>query len=511
MSGLSMERASAAASAHSAPADGRLRLARVVGVGVVAASALTHEYGSGIALITPNTVGAYPRVEWLVPLAMFVCGMLLLPKTALFARFSRSLPYAGSMYTWVGRTVSLPVGFVVMFLFWVGLAGAMGVISYSFATFLSHTFAVAGWGGAAWLDSDAGHLVLGLAAIWFFVAVNAFGVRSYGSWVKVLAVLVVVLSAVVVVYGFTGSSTRFVEQAAAQSHVHLAEPGSHPGPSLHAFFQVAAVLVFAYAGLAGAPALGGEAKDGNTVSRGVWAGWGAAVVLYTAVTAAVFAVAPWWAVSALVQHDQASLATVPGIIGVVAPQVVAVGVNLVTAFVAAKTINPELLVLSRTLFGWAQDHAVPPAFGRVSSRKVPVVALVTSAAVGSAFLVQTVVEGFTVGVVIRSLSVLLVSAAVAVGLLNVRFGQRRRFAGKPWAEALAHGPGIVFAAVLMIVVTAVFLSSVVHTAGAALYLQPWFEMLIAMAIGGVLWLDAARRARRRGVDLRVLAGEPPLE
>lgn len=490
---------------------GRRQLARVVGLGVVTASALTHEYGSGVALVTPNTVGVYPRVEGLVPLAMVVCGLLLVPKTALFARFSRTMPNAGSMYTWVARTVSLPAGFIVMFLFWVGLAGAMGVLSFSFGTFLSQAFAVAGWGGAAWMDGKAGHLVLGLAAIWFFFVVNAMGVRSYGAWVKALMVVVVALSIVVIVYGFGSSSSHFVALASSQSHLHLAKPAHTPGPTLHAFFQVAAVLVFAYAGLAGAPSLGGEARDGQTVARGVWMGWGAALVLYGLVTAAVFSVAPWWAVSSLVTHGQTSLATVPGLIGVVAPHAMAVAVNLVTALVAAKTLNPEMLVLSRTLFGWAEDHTVPAVFGRLSPRQVPVVALFTSALVGSAFLVQTVLEGFTLGVALRSLSVLLISAAVAVGLLNIRYGQRRRFADKPWAQTVAHGPWIVLAAVAMIVVTGIFLYSVVYTPGAALYLQPWFEMLIALAIGAALWLAAVARSHRTAIDLGAVAAEPPVQ
>jgi amino acid transporter len=475
------------------------------------ASALTHEFGSGIALVAPNTVGTYPGVKNLVPLAMVVCGVLLLPKTALFARFSRHMPRAGSFYTWIGRTLSPPVAFILTFLYWVGLAGAMGVISFSFATFLSQTFAVAGWSGATWIGGNAGHLVLGLAVIWLFVAINARGVHFYGFWAQVLMGLVLLLSIVVIGYGFGSSSSRFVALVASQSHTSLAAPTHSSGASLHAFFQVAAVLVFAYAGLEGAPSLGGEVKDGRTISHGVWLAWGWALLLYALITLAIFSVAPWWAVSTLVQHGQTSLATVPGLIGVVAPHVIAVGVNLVTAIVAAKTINPELLVLSRTLFGLTEDHLVPDIFGHVSRHKVPIVALVTSGLAGSVFLVQTVLEGFTLGVAVRSLSVLVVAAAVAVGLLNVRYGQQRRFAGKPWAVAVVSGPGIVVAAVAMIAVAALFIYSVIYTAGDALYLQPWFETALALAVGAVLWLAARWHARRHGLDLAALAAQLPPE
>jgi amino acid transporter len=96
-------------------------LAKVVGVAVIVASALSQEYGSGINFVLTSSLGTYPKVTYLVPLAMVAAGILLLPKVILFMRFSRVIPRAGSTYVWLTRSLSLPVGFVVAFLWFIGV------------------------------------------------------------------------------------------------------------------------------------------------------------------------------------------------------------------------------------------------------------------------------------------------------------------------------------------------------------------------------------------------------
>jgi amino acid transporter len=84
----------AAAPAHD------LRLAKVLGVLAVTASAVAAEYGAGINFVSTQSLGVYPGIHGLVPLAMFVTGILMLPKTYLFVVFSRVMPRAGSKYVW---------------------------------------------------------------------------------------------------------------------------------------------------------------------------------------------------------------------------------------------------------------------------------------------------------------------------------------------------------------------------------------------------------------------------
>ena len=55
----------------------------------ITASAVSAEYGSGINYVSVQSLSVYPDVKGLVPLAMFVCGIAMLPKAYLIAAFSR--------------------------------------------------------------------------------------------------------------------------------------------------------------------------------------------------------------------------------------------------------------------------------------------------------------------------------------------------------------------------------------------------------------------------------------
>jgi amino acid transporter len=494
------------------PRSDRLRLAKVVGVGAVMASAVAQEFGAGITFVAPQSVGVYPGVQGLVPLAILLTGLALFPKTTLFMRFSAAMPTAGSTYGWMSRTLSVPISFVVTILFWVGLAGAIGVVAFTFVTFLGQAFESAGWAGADWLQTQAGELVVGLAAIWAMFAVQARSVTSYSVTVRILLVVVVITSVVVALYGFLTPSSEFVSAAADQTNLKLAPPAGGGGPSLGDFLSVCSVVVFAYGGLAAGPSLGGEAREASsTVPRGTFLGWVSAVVLYSVVTLAIFTLAPWWAIVDLVNGGKDGLTTMPGVVAVVASSAVGTILNLVVAAIVCKTLAPQLMSCSRTLFALAQDHLLPEPLTGTSARKSPVVALVLTAVAGSAFLVQTVLAGFTVGVVVRSISLLVVLTAVSLGVLNIRWFQRRRFEGVGWAQDVGRGTWIVVAAVLSIVVSVVLVKSALIVPGDSLGLQPWFQMLIVLAIAIALWLWASARSRARGIDLGRVAEEPPAE
>src|SRR6185312_16542632 len=63
-------------------------LVRTLGAAVVALSAVAQEYGSGINFVMPHSLESYPAAEGLVPLAMLVAGLVLIPQVVLFARYS---------------------------------------------------------------------------------------------------------------------------------------------------------------------------------------------------------------------------------------------------------------------------------------------------------------------------------------------------------------------------------------------------------------------------------------
>lgn len=487
------------------------RLAKVVGVATVIASAVSNEYGSGVNFVAPQSVGVYPQIENLVPLAMFATGIVLLPKVFLFMRFSKHMPTSGSTYAWTSRTLSLPVAFITTIIWLLGMSGAVGVISFTFGTFLGQAFSAAGWPGATILLGKPGHVIIGLAAIWAIFGLHASGVRSYSIFVRVLLGLIAISAVTMAIYGFVTPPEHFVSLAQAKTHLSLAKPsGTHS--SFGAFLSVMTLLVFSYGGINSAPTLGGESRNSQySMPRGIFFAWAVAIVLYTMVTLALFHVVPWWTVPQLVGAGFTSLVTVPGLIGVIAPKAISVAFSLLVAVIVGKTIAPQLMTLSRTLFALGQDHMLPDVFARTNSKKAPIVGLAVAALVGSGFLIEITLTGFSAGVIVRSVSILVTLAILGLGVLNVRFIQKAKFSDKPWAVATTQGWGPPVAAVLGIVVAAVLVHSVLTVAHKSIWYQPWFQTVLGLTVGVILYVWAVIRAKRQGINLGSVIAEAPLE
>ena len=490
--------------------DQQFRLAKSLGVVAIAASALTHEYGATINYAATNSLGVYPTVQDLVPWAMVAAGIALIPKVFLYARFSSVMPRAGSIYVWMGRSLSLRASFVLCFLDWVGLTAAMGFIAYVFGTFLGQALIGAGVAGGAWLLTPVGHLLAGAALLWFFYAAHVRGVHIYGRLVTTLAILIVAAVVVIVFYGFSIDAATFLGLAKAKTGIDLQPPANPGPPSSSAFIAVTFLFIAAYGGLTGAPALGGEARDATrTVPRGLWLGWLSALILYTAVAAALFHAVPWWATLGLIHGKASALATAPGLISVVAPPIIGTILNLAVAIIVGKTAMPQMMVASRLIFGFAQDHIMPPTFLHTSPGKAPDHALLLSAIVATAFLLQSIFGGWAIGIVIRSFTVLLMLAFLALGTLNLRFNAR--FRGIDWAEAICAGPVMIIMAVLSIAIAVFLLYGGLIVPKTPWFLQPLFQGFVAACIALLIFGSAARRARGNSVVLTQVATELPRE
>ena len=489
----------------------QFRLAKSLGVMAIAASALTHEYGATINYVSTNSLSLYPDIQDLVPWAMLVAGLLLIPKVFLYMRFSRVMSRAGSVYVWMSRAFSLPVSFTLCFLDWVSLTAAMGFIAFVFGTFLGQAFVSAGVPAGAWLMTSVGHLIFGAIVLWLFFLAHLIGVHIYGRLVVTLAGLIFAAVVVIVGYGFATSPETFVQLASAQTNVALQAPASPGSPTISAFVSVTFLFIAAYGGLTGAPALGGEARDASkTVPQGLLLGWFSALVLYTLVSAALFHAVPWWATLGLINGKASGLATVPGLISVVAPKIVGTVLNFAVAIIVGKTAIPQMMVSSRLIFGFAQDHVMPATFLHTSRWKTPDHALLLSAGVATLFLVQSCFGGWAIGIVIRAFIVLLMLIFVALGALNVCFN--RRFRETPWAAQFRSGELLVAVmAVAAIAISLVLLYGGAVVPNTAWYLQPLFQGAIAAGIAVLVLRSAQQRARAHGTELHQVATGLPLE
>ena len=170
-----------------------------------------------------QSLSVYPVVKGLVPLAMFVCGVAMLPKAHLFAAFSRVMPRASSKHFWLARSLGLPARFLITFFYRATGPAGLGFLGYAFI-FLGQAVLPISPALGHFLLSHIGHLLSGLA-------------------------------------GFPDTAGHVCGSRSDVAKVQFTPPAETAPASLFHFISVTSLFVFAYAGLGAGPALGGEVRQ----------------------------------------------------------------------------------------------------------------------------------------------------------------------------------------------------------------------------------------------------------
>ncbi|HEX5460096.1 MAG TPA: APC family permease [Steroidobacteraceae bacterium] len=481
-------------------------LVRAVGVVVVALSAVAQEYGSGINFVMPHSLETYPGAEGLVPLAMLVAGIVLIPQVVLFARYSIVMPRAGATYVWLTRGLGPYAGFAIAFLWFVGICGAIGFLAFATGTFLGDAAHASGF-ATQWFTTRTGHLVTGMAAIWLLTALHVSGVKNYGYLIYAAGVLVAVAAAIVIVAGFGADPARAVAKISTIAGIHATPRASHP--SIGAFVSVIGLFMFAYGGLDASTSLAGEVADARrNMPRGIVAGWAIALVLYTLVSYALFHAVPWWSALPIVKSGHGYLLTTPALVGMLTPPTVDIFLNVLVAIVVVKTIAPQLLDASRFIFAWAQDGFVPEGLAGTNAAHAPAAAVILSAILGSIFLLDAVFGGWQIGVALRAISIALVFGGLGLATMLLAWWPRWRRM-REFSLQCTHGAMVQVMAVCAVLIGVVLAASVIYTPGTAWYLQPWFQLTMATLLSLALAFRAHRRATSRHDDFCARFRTPP--
>lgn len=490
------------------PIHGDKGLVRTLGALVVALSAVAQEYGSGINFVMPRGLESYPGVEGLVPLAMLVAGLVLIPEVVLFVRYSAVMPRAGSTYVWLTRGLGPYAGFAIAFLWFVGLCGATGFLAFATGTFIGDAAHAMGM-ATPWFTTRGGHLVIGLATIGSIALLHVSGVKNYGRMIYAAGVLVAIAAALVIVTGF---ATTPEDAMARLADVVGFQPVPRPShPSWTAFLGVTALFLFAYGGLEASTSLGGEVADARrNMPRGIVAGWAIALVLYTLIAFALFHAVPWWSAASILESGHGYLLTTPALIGLLAPRAIAVFLNILVAIIVAKTIAPQLLDASRYLFAWAEDGFLPQRFATTNAAHAPAPAIVLAAGLSCLFLVDAVFGGWQIGVALRAVSIAIVFAALGLATALLAWWPRWRRA-RAFAADCTRGGFVRGIAVCAVVLGVVLIAAVVDTQGVAWYFQPWFQLAVAALAAVLLTMLADWHARRQGKDFFARFRIPPAQ
>src|SRR6266568_4626736 len=348
-------------------------LAMVVGIMV----------GSGI-FRTPGLVAAQLGRPWLTFVAWIAGGALALLGALCFAELATRHPAAGGKYVYVREAFGPRAGFVVG---WVeGLAiypAAIAVVAGEYTGRLAGLEA----GNTRWVGA-------GLAAL--FTAINLAGVAS-GRWVQnlVTGAKVLALAGVVVLAFALGGGVGW------HSTLPTAPTG---GATLVALALASQAVIWTYYGYLDVAKIAEEVVDpGRTLPRILLGGIGIAAALYLLLNASFFQVLPIDRIAA------SNLA--PG--DVAAELTGARGGTLVAALavlVVLASLNGNIFVTPRVIFGLAREGLGPSALALVNAGGTPWVAMLLVGAVaialaatgsfesllGLAITVILVIDSFTV-------------------------------------------------------------------------------------------------------------------
>ncbi len=312
-------------------------LAMVVGITI----------GSGI-FRTPGIVAARLGRPGLTFVAWVLGAVIALLGALCFAELTTRHPRAGGKYVYVREAFGSRAGFLVGWVESLGINGAaIAAIAVAAAEFLVR---LAGWPPplTPWLGA-------GLVAS--FTAINLVGVAS-GRWVQnvVTAAKVLALGGVVVLAFALGTGAGW----------HAALPGAPHGWGVWAAVAVASQpVMWTYYGYPDLAKIAEEVVDpSRTLPRIFLGGIALAAALYLLLNAAFLQVLPLpqIAASKLVAADVAT-----AILGAQGGAAVA-GLALL---VVLASLNGNVFVTPRVLFGLARDGLAPAALARVNSGGSP--------------------------------------------------------------------------------------------------------------------------------------------
>jgi amino acid transporter, AAT family len=255
-------------------------------------------------------------------------------------------------------------GFVVRYTYWAAQVIAIGGEAVAIAIYCQWWFP----GTPKWL------WVLGFGAALLYV--NARSVSSFGGveyWFAMIKVVAIVLFIILGAALLTGIGHH---PAIGLSNL-TAHGGFLPG-GWSAVWLAMVFVIFSFIGTEVVAVTAGEAKDpAVAVPSAMRRVVGRLIVFYLGSMFVLIAIVPWNKIEPGADVTASPFVKVFQLIGIPAA---AHAVNFVVITAAASSINCNLYLTARMLFSLARGGYAPAAWGRVSARGVPLVALLVSAA-----------------------------------------------------------------------------------------------------------------------------------
>jgi len=397
------------------------RLRRDIGFLTAMALVMGNMIGSGVFLLPSSLApfGGLAIAGWLVSAGGSLCLAFV------FARLAAMYPATGGPYAYTRKTFGDLCGFLVAWGYWISAWSTNSAIAVAFVGYLDPFI-------PGVVRSPILAALLAIATMWLVTIVNTRGVKGAGR-VQVVTTTLKLLPLVLVGVGglaFLDRSDFAIPPAAASS----------------AATQVVAVVtltLWAFLGLECATIPAGNVRDPErTIPRATLVGTAITALVYIVSTVGVMSVVP----AATLQQTTAPFADAArAMFGDSAAYLVAAG----AAISCFGALNGWVLVVGQLPMAAAADGLFPAAFGRISDRGTPTLAMLISCALSTALIAMNYSAGlvklFTFIILLATLSTLVpyVFCSAAWFVLRGASGARRAGAGAAIVAALAFVYGIV--------------------------------------------------------------------
>lgn len=437
---------------------------------------------------------------WVLPAFAFAALPAFLAALA-YAALASAMPRAGGSYLFASRGLHPSLGFVASFSQWVGLSIVIGAVAYVIPVFLSGVAEGLGSTSVAGTMLDGPlRLLIALALVWGFVALNLLGLAAYERTLIPLMLVMFALGAIVIVVGAGHDHADFVA-AMAPSGAGL------PAPRVVSFdkdifIAASAVLFSSFIGFDAIAQAGGEARDpARTLPRAILLTFAVVTAFYLSFATAVYHAVPWEVIAATPASET------PTASGLLAPFLSPLGRAAITAGAAVALINDlpgMLLSVSRLMFAWARDGVFPAWAADVHPvRRIPRMALLASGAMATVgVLLGHSAGSFSKGVDIMVVAMLVNFLLICLALVKLpkrhpALAARMTFLAAPRARQIVGVAGVSVLSLFLAVHVRRELSADV----AAWYERPLAVWGVVMAIGTLVHLVELHRLRAREGDL----------
>ena len=342
----------------------------------------------------------------------------------------------------------------------------------------------------------------GLGIIWLVWLIHISSIKTVEWTSIVFMVLMFAGDFFIVYYGFSTTSHEYA--AALKTHgidmQHYFKIGAMQARSVRKtdFPKALFIMFFSFVGFTAMSQAAGETKNPK---RTLSIAFPAVVIIITIYfflySSGIYHAVPWQYILGLLESGHATMVNGPALLGYVKPKAMAAFVSLMVALALFYDLPPVYQTLTRLFFSCSIDGIVPTWARQTNKQGAPAASITFNAYIVSSFFLLTIWFGWATEIAVTSTAALFMY--VTVGVTSLFFKDHAPHLARQ--SALKPNIIIFFSAMITIMIPSwLFVEGILANIHQPWYLQSFTQWIIVMAIGGIIYGIAVKKAKRAGIS-----------